>query len=129
MEERPESFLAKMTTEEFSVEPMICGYYQYKSIWDNPSVGKSLICEREVGNCYDTHTVTIKQNIEGDIKTVGNIPRKISSICSIFIRHCVCLVDGSRRYSSDLPQGGLEIPCILKFVTSNSKEADKTRQQ
>ena len=30
---------------------------------------------------------------------------------------------------SDLPQGGLEIPCILKFVASNSNEADKTRQQ
>ena len=102
----------------FSVESMIRGYHEYKSIWDNPSVCESLICEREVGNCYDTHAVAIKKNIEGDIKTVGHIPRKISAICSIFIRRggsIVCLVDGSRRYSSDLPQGGLEIPCILKF--------------
>ena len=40
-----------------------------------------------------------------------------------------CLVNGSRKYSSDLPQGGLEIPCILKFVTSNLNEAGKTRRQ
>ena len=68
-----------------------------------------------------------------DIKTVGHIPRKISAICIclIFIRggSIVCLVDGSRRYLYDLPQGGLKIPCILKFVASNSNEADKTRQQ
>ena len=116
----------------FSVESMIHGYHKYKSIWDNPSIGESLICKREVGNCYDTHAVAIKKNIEGDIKTVGHIPRKISAICSIFIRRggsIVCLVDGSRRYSSDLPQGGLEIPCILKFLASNSNEADKMRQQ
>ena len=78
-----------------------------------------LICEREVGNCYDTHAVAIKKNIEGDRKTVGHIPRKISAICSIFIRRgdsIVCLVDGSHRYSSDLPQGGLEIPCTLKSL-------------
>ena len=101
VEDRLESFLAKMTTEGFSVESMIRGYHEYKSIWENPSVGESLICEQEVRNCYDTHAMAIKKNIEGDIKTVGHIPRKISSICSIFIRHggsIVCLVDGSHRY-------------------------------
>ena len=44
----------------FSVESMICGYHKYKKkYWDNPSVSESLICEREVGNCYDTHAVAI----------------------------------------------------------------------
>ena len=106
----------------FSVESMICGCHKYKSIWDNSSISASLICEREVGNCYDTHAVAIKKYIEGDRKTVGHIPRKISAICLIFIRRgdsIVCLVDGSRRYLSDLPQGGFEIPCTLKFVASN----------
>ena len=116
----------------FSVESMIRGYHEYQSIWENPSIGESLICEREIGNCYDTHAVAIKKTIEGDIKTAGHVPRKISAICSIFIRRggsIVCLVNGSRRYSSDLPQGGLEIPCILKFVASNLNEAGKTRRQ
>ena len=26
-----------------------------------------------------------------------------------------CIVTGPRRYSSDLPQGGLEVPCTLEF--------------
>jgi len=101
----------------FSVESKIRGYHEYRSIWDNPSVGESLICEREVSNPHDTHAVAIKKTIEGTIKTVGHVPREISEICSIFIRrggNIVCVVNGPRRYSADLPQGGLEIPCILK---------------
>ena len=35
---------------------------------------------------------------------------------------------GNRRYSSDLPQGGLELPCILNFSTDNTKESDKTEK-
>ena len=124
--------LAKMATMGFSVESMIRGYHEYKSIWENPSIDESLICEREIGNCHDTHAVAIKKTIEGDIKTVGHVPRSISAICSIFIRRggsIVCLVNGSRRYSSNLPQGGLEIPCILKFVARNLNEVGKTRRQ
>jgi len=33
----------------------------------------------------------------------------------------------TRRYSSNLVQGGLEIPCVLKFVAVNRKEATKTK--
>ena len=76
--------------------------------------------------------MTIKKTIEGDIKTVGHVPRKISAICLIFIRRAdsvACFINGSHRYSSDLPQGGLEIPCILKFIVSNFNEAGKIRQQ
>ena len=59
------------------------------------------------------------------------IPRKISSICSIFIRcsdtiHCT--VNGRRRYSLDLLQGGLEVPCILTFAAKEHKEGDKTKK-
>ena len=42
--------LAKMATVGFSVECMIRGYHEYKSIWENPSIGETLICEREIGN-------------------------------------------------------------------------------
>ena len=53
----------------------------------------------------------------------------ISAICSIFIKrggNVMCQVAGARRYSSDLVQGVLEIPCILKFVAANQKEVTKT---
>ena len=74
--------------------------------------------------------VAIRKDIDGEARTVGHIPRKISSICSIFIRHggtICCKVDGHRRYSRDLPQGGLEVPCILTFVTKEEKEWTKTK--
>ena len=77
--------LAKMATVGFSVECMIRGYHEYKSIWENPSIGETLICEREIGNCHDTHAVAVKKTIEGDIKTVGHVTRKISAICSIIM--------------------------------------------
>ena len=48
---------------------------------------------------------------------VGHLPEKISSTCSLFIRKggtIDCKVtDLNRKYSRDLPQGGLEIPCVL----------------
>ena len=51
-------------------------------------------------------------------------------VCSLFLRRggsIHCKVTGSRRYSSDLPQGGLEIPCSLVFK-ANVKEITKLRK-
>ena len=58
---------------------------------------------------------------------MGHVPRKISSICSLFLRESgsiICHVTGSRQYSSDLPQGGLEIPCVLTFSWA-AKDGDR----
>ncbi len=65
----------------------------------------------------------------GVIICIGYLPRRISRVCSIFLRrggsiHCVVI--GGRRYSADLPQGGLEIPCSLHFE-GKLKEATKSR--
>lgn len=38
-----------------------------------------------------------------------------------------CIVTGGRRYSADLPQGGLEIPCKLHFE-GKSKEITKVKK-
>ncbi len=51
-------------------------------------------------------------------------------VCSIFLRrggsiHCVVI--GGRRYSADLPQGGLEIPCSLHFE-GKLKEINKVKK-
>ena len=37
-----------------------------------------------------------------------------------------CRVAGRRRYSADLPQGGLEIPCVL-ILEGKCKELKKFR--
>ena len=82
-----------------------------------------LPCEREAENLHDPQAVAIKKviMIDGNLQVVGHVPRKISSICSIFIRggKITCRVTGHRRY---LPQGGLELPCILTFTTASVKE-------
>ena len=62
---------------------------------------------------------------------VGLCPRKISAIYFIFIRRgdrITCQMTGGRRHSSDLPQGGLEVPCVLKFQTSSKRDAEKTEK-
>ena len=117
----------------FSVQAMIRGYHEYMRIWENPSPTDHLLCQREIGNPKDTHAVAVKGNIVGldGTTTVGHVPKKISAICSIFIRrggNINCVVNGARRFSADLPQGGLEIPCILNFTAQTQSEATKTER-
>ena len=53
-----------------------------------------------------------------DRTTVGHVPRKISAACPLFLQKggsIHCIVTGERCYSRNLPQGGLEVPCVLKF--------------
>ena len=57
--------------------------------------------------------------------------KNIFKICSIFLRRggtINCTVDGSRRYSSDISQGGLEIPCVLTFTAQGSVEGNKAEK-
>jgi len=110
---------------------MIHEYHEYKHIWESPSPADHLFCQREIGSPHNTHAVAIKGSVAGDgtVATVGHVPRKISTICSIFIRRegsIICVVNGMRCYSADLPQGGLEIPCVLKFTAKTQNEAAKT---
>ena len=90
------------------------GYHVYQDVWV-PATDEMLSCCREVGNPHDPFTVKVtKAGI-----TVGHLPKKISSTCSLFIFNggsISCKVtDSHRRYSSDLVQGGLEIPCIIRL--------------
>ena len=115
----------------FSVESMIRGYHEYQLIWNDPIIGEELGCEREPGNSHDPYAVAVKKAIGGSDRIVGHVSRRISTICSLFIRRgglLVCIINGVRRYSSDLPQGGLEIPCKLIFKSVNADECQKTKK-
>ena len=68
----------------FSVESVIRGHHEYKSIWSDPMLGEELECKREPGNSHDTHAVAVIKMISGSNATVGHLPRAISLICSIF---------------------------------------------
>ena len=79
-------------------------------------MGEELTAEREPGNSEDPFAVRLKRGGE----TVGHVPREISKICWMFIR-CGFLtaeVTHCAKRRSLIPQGGLEIPCVLRFKGS-----------
>lgn len=98
----------------------------YQSVWE-PSYGEILMCEREPGNRMDPFAVAVIKNGT----TVGHVPRMISASCSLFLRKrgssIYCKISGTRRYSRDLPQGGLEVPCVLMF-SGESNSIDKLKK-
>ena len=100
----------------------IRGYHVYGTVW-NSTIGEFLYCERDRDNARDRYCVAVKKS---DI-VVGHLPRKISRMCSLFLGrggNIHCVVTGVRRYSRDLPQGGLEIPCRIIF-TGEPKDIKK----
>ena len=105
---------------EYTIDCVIRGYHVYKATWV-PSIGDILQCEQERGNVEDMFAVAVKRF---DGVTVGHIPRRISRICWFFLQQggsMLCEVSGGRQYSTDLPQGGLEMPCYIHFWHSKRK--------
>ena len=58
------------------------GYHVYKDIW-TAVVGEEFPCKRETGNTFDPFAVAV---MRGDTIVISHIPRKISSIWSLFLR-------------------------------------------
>ena len=107
--------MAEVTTHAtFSVESMVRGYHVYKDV-RAASVGEHLPCRREnYYNLADRFAVAVMKG--GTV--VGHIPRKISNVCSIFIRKggsIYCLTTGSRRFSSVFRKEALN-PCNLVLL-------------
>ena len=116
---------------QFSFNSAIRGFHVYKDIWENPVTGEELLCRREVGNSHDALSVAVLKEIGGENTIIGHVPRRISGLCNIFIRRggsILCIVDGGRRYSADLPQGGLEVPCKLVFRIEKEELCKKTEK-
>ena len=63
----------------FTVDAMIRGYHVYKDIWSSV-LDEELPCQRENGNISDPFAVGVLK----DGVLVGHVPRKISSVCSLF---------------------------------------------
>ena len=82
---------------------------------------RNFTCRREPTNKSDRYAVAVMKD------SIGHLPRKVSCVCSLFLLRggtISCVVIGTRRYSVDLPKGGLEIPCKLLF-TAKACEVDK----
>ena len=84
----------------YCCDSVVRGYHVYRDIWE-ATRGEILTCARETGNAFDPFAVSV---LKRDT-VVGHVPRKISAICSLFIRRggmIQCKVTGSRQYSSDI---------------------------
>ena len=92
----------------------------------NPSSGEELTCSRDTENTKDPFAVAVKHRTA----IVGHVPRKISAACALFIARkgtISCTIAGSRRFSADLPQGGLGVPCVFTFI-GDSKDIIKIKK-
>ena len=110
--------------ERFERPCCIRGYHEYVRIW-KPVLGETVECRREPGNTKDRYAVSVVK----EDTIIRHLPRKVSKLCSLFLRRggrILCTVLGSRQFSADLPQGGLQIPCRLIFQGS-FKEVKKTK--
>ena len=91
--------------ELFEGNCCIQGYHVYKEVWE-AAVGESLVCEREPKNASDQYALAVKKELSQDIflerylRLGGTIE---------------CTVTGRRKYSADLANGKLEVPCSLLF--------------
>ena len=114
----------------FVIDSVIRGHHIYKAIWE-PVNGEELNTKRETGNSHDPLAVAVTKRFLREERTVGHLPRRISPLCSAFIRRggtIKCIVNGHRKYSEDLPQGGLEVPCQLLFSIESEPICKKTEQ-
>ena len=112
------------STVVFQLSSMVRGYHEYHHIWD-AVVGETLQCCREDGNIHNPYAVSVKKGST----IVGHVLKKLSCLCSLFLQrggNICCEVTGLQCYSSDLPQGGLEIPCNL-VSEGNLKEVKKVK--
>jgi len=94
------------------VECYVRGYHVYQRIW-NPFVGEVVIAVREERNSHDRYAVAILE--EDTCCSVGHLPLEISKGSLYFLKMGGAIkaeITGPHR-QSDLPQGGLQIPCIL----------------
>ncbi len=90
-------------------------------MWTPDDHTRVLKCRKETGNISDLYAVAVV-NDQGSL--LGHVPRNISAVCSTFLLRSgtiTCKVSGSRKYSADLPQGGLELPCRLTFSGNPTK--------
>ena len=114
----------------FAIDAVICGYHVCKEIWPNPVDEEELTCECKVGNSHDSLAVAIKKLSDGSNTIVGHVPRHRSPLYSVFIRRgglITCVVNDPRQYSSDLPQGGLELLWKLLFSACSLLESNKMK--
>ena len=69
---------------ELQFHSCVRGYHIYKDGW-SPVQDEVLAWQHQTGNAHDPFAVKVVKS--GSIHVVGPLPKKISSTCSLFLRH------------------------------------------
>ena len=64
-----------------AINSVVRGYHVYKDSWE-AATGEILRCREERTNIHDPFAVAIIK----DDSVVDHVPRKISTVCSLFLR-------------------------------------------
>ena len=102
--------------KEFSVQCCIRGYHTYQAQW-NAEVGAKLNTAPDTRPAVlveDKYAIAVKH----DEQTVGHVPKFLSKLTFFFLKHggkVIIKVNGPKRYSVDLKQGGMEVPAEFCF--------------
>ena len=103
---------------EISTDIVIRGHHVYKEVW-TPIIGEVLQYEKEKGNSHDLYLDLYAVAAKKLDSIVRHMPHTISTPCHLFLSRgglITCgTVTGIRKYSDDLLQGSLEVPCQLIF--------------
>ena len=112
---------------EFSAACCIRGYHIYN--WTQWTVETgSILTKRPGALVEDKYTIAIIYNNQ----TVGHVPKFLPKLSFFFLKHRATLtvkVMGERRYSFDLPQGGMEIPAEFIYKLEKKELIDQMKEK
>jgi len=117
--------------KEFSVPCCIRGYHVYSRKQWNAEIGSILTSEPEVrpgALVEDKYAMAVLNNSQ----TIGHVLKFLSQLIFFFLKYEGTLsikVTGERRFSFDLPQGGMEIPAECTFKSVNEKLYDQRERK
>ena len=78
---------------------------------------------------HDKYAIAL---INSESVTVGHLPKFMSKLAQLFVKHARkirCEITGSKKCSSDLEQGGLEIPAKIIFQNSNERIIEEMKKR
>ena len=78
---------------------------------------------------HDKYAIALTNS---DAVTVGHLAKFLSKLAHFFVNHdgeIRCEITGSKRYSSDLEQSGLEIPAKIIFWNSNERIIEEMKKK
>ena len=117
--------------KEFTVPCCIRGYHIYRWKQWKAEIGSILTSEPEVrpgALVEDKYSIAVLDNGQ----TIGHVPKFLSQLIFFFLKYEGTLsikVTGERRFSFDLPQGGMEIPADFVFKTVDAKLHNQMREK